>query len=137
MVLNEPEFYLVKKQGESKEHRLVIDDIYLETTKAVVIPSIVEAHHSLFKKQDAIFPMRRVRTSEKVIPVDTTSTEFDVFLPGQVPTTSLWSFCHRPRWSETPLRSRCSSSATICPTPTYVRTLSTWNTILTIYVPHT
>ena len=85
LVLNEPEFYLVKKQGESKEHRLVIDDIYLETTKAVVIPSIVEAHHSLFKKQDAIFPMRRVRTSEKVIPVDTTSTEFDVFLPGQVP----------------------------------------------------
>ncbi len=85
LVPNEPEFYLVKSGEEARSHRLVIDDIYLQVTKALVLPAISEAHHQLFKKSNAVYPLRHVRTSERVIPVNTTSAEFDVFLPGQVP----------------------------------------------------
>jgi len=83
--LNSPDFYLVKASSETNSHRLNIESIYLQITKASVLPSITEAHHEVFKKNNAIYPMRRVRTTERVVGKDSTDVDFDIFMSGQVP----------------------------------------------------
>ena len=82
---NSPEFYLVKGPLETNKHRLNIESIYLEVTKASIINPITDAHHGLFQKKNAAFSMRRVTTSERVIPQGTTDIDFPIFTNGQVP----------------------------------------------------
>jgi hypothetical protein len=83
--LNTPDFYLVKPGTETHSHHIVVDDIYLRATRASVLPSLAEAHQRLFAQKKAVYALRYLRTTEKIIPSGTTSMEYDIFLPGQVP----------------------------------------------------
>jgi len=104
ITLNEPDFYLVKHQAEDNNHRLVIDEIYLQTTKATILPYITEAHQAQFKSENAVYPIRHVKQSERVILKDTTSTEFDLFMSGQVPYNITLLFLPFTTWSGDPTK---------------------------------
>jgi hypothetical protein len=85
LTLNTPEFYLVKGPNETQSHHIFIEEIYLQLTRASVLPSITKSHETALSKQNVIYPLRYTRTLEKAIAKSTTSLEYDLFIPGQVP----------------------------------------------------
>jgi hypothetical protein len=64
---------------------LFIEDIYLQTTRDTILPTITQAHSSTLKRLDALYALRHVRTSEKITPSGTSSLEYDLFQPGELP----------------------------------------------------
>jgi len=86
ITLNSPEFYLVgASKEENNKHNIVVEDVYFQATRATVFPSISQAHELLFKEMNAVYALRHVKTTERIVSKGTINLDYDLFLPGETP----------------------------------------------------